>query len=149
MSETLDVRRCTEDDLVEVAALFERWQHEDAVWGLRAEPVERLRTRMGEFFLVARSEGRVVGFAVGKVDREPFCVFPAGESYLEIEDVYVAPEHRRRGVGAALVESLLKAAEAGGIPRFHLYSASRDWQRSMRFYERFGFRVWSFQMFKK
>jgi len=149
MSSGVEIRACTKDDLVEVAGLFQAWQDEESVWGLRAEPVERLRGRMGEFFLVARVDAKPAGFAIGKVDTERFCIFPEGSPYLEIEDVYVAPDFRNRGIGTALVESLLGAATAKGISRFHVYSASKHWKQSAKFYERFGFRVWAFQMFRK
>ncbi len=149
MAEDVEIRRCTEADLSDVAALFQAWQDEDSVWGLRAEPAERLRGRMGEFFFVARVGGRAAGFAVGKLDDEPFCIYPNGETYLEVEDVFVAADFRGRGVGTALMKSLIAAAESKGIPRFHLYSASKRWQHSAGFYERFGFQVWAFQMFRK
>lgn len=149
MTSAVEIRLCREEDLPEAAALFEAWQAEGSVWGLCAESAERLRERMGEFFFIARVDGKAAGFAIGKVDRECFCIFPAGESYLEIEDVYVAEGFRSRGVGTALMQALIASAESKGIPRFHLYSASRKWERSVKFYERFGFKVWAFQMFRK
>jgi len=149
MTEPIDIRLCGEGDLAEVAALFQAWQDEDAVWGLRAESVEQLRARLGPFFLVARVAGRAAGFAIGAVDDEPFCIYPNGERHLEIQDVFVARDFRSRGVGSALVSALMRAAEEQGIERFHLYSASRDWQRSVKFYERFGLKVWAFQMYKR
>jgi GNAT superfamily N-acetyltransferase len=36
--------------------------------------------------------------------------------------VFVAPGHRRRGVGAALVERVVQEARALGIPRLYLYT---------------------------
>ena len=36
--------------------------------------------------------------------------------------VFVAPEHRRRGVGAALVKRVVQDARALGIPRLYLYT---------------------------
>ena len=149
MPEEADIRVCAEEDLAEVAALYQRWQEEESVYGLRAEPAERLRQRMGDFFLVARADGKAVGFAIGSPGREPFCIFPDGRPYLEVEDVYVAPDFRGRGIGTALVKSLMDAATEKGISRFSLYSASRRYQEAVRFYERFGFEVWAIQMFKR
>ena len=149
MAANVEIRPCTQDDLAEVAALFERWEQEGAVWGLRAEPVERLRERLSEFFLVAREGGCVAGFAIAKLDTERFCIFPDGKPYIEIEDVYVAPEFRSKGVGTALLESLIAAGSAKRVAGFHIYSASKHPARSMTFYERFGFRTWAFQMFRK
>ena len=36
--------------------------------------------------------------------------------------VFVAPEHRRRGIGAALVERVVQEARALDIPRLYLYT---------------------------
>ncbi len=149
MAANVEIHLCAETDLVEVAALFEQWQSEESVWGLRAESAERLRKRMGEFFFVARAEGKTVGFAIGKLDTERFCIFPDGRPYVEIEDVFVAKGSRGRGVGTALMEALIAAGTAKGVAGFHLYSASRKWQHSVKFYERFGLQVWAFQMYKK
>jgi len=47
--------------------------------------------------------------------------------------VFVAPEHRRRGVGATLVERVIDDATALGVQRFHLYTPSTE-----HFYSRRG-----------
>jgi GNAT superfamily N-acetyltransferase len=39
-----------------------------------------------------------------------------------LSGVFVAPEHRRRGVGAALVERVVQEARALGKPRLYLYT---------------------------
>jgi GNAT superfamily N-acetyltransferase len=39
-----------------------------------------------------------------------------------LSGVFVAPEHRRRGVGAALVERVVHEARALAIPRLYLYT---------------------------
>ena len=44
-----------------------------------------------------------------------------------LSGVFVAPEHRRRGVGAALVERVVQEARALGKPRLYLLHA-RFWR---------------------
>ena len=39
-----------------------------------------------------------------------------------LSGVFVAPEHRRRGIGAALVERVVQEAQALGKPRLYLYT---------------------------
>src|SRR5712691_7502498 len=39
-----------------------------------------------------------------------------------LSGVFVAPEHRRRGIGAALVERVVQEARALGIPLLYLYT---------------------------
>jgi len=40
-----------------------------------------------------------------------------------LSGVFVAPEHRRRGVGAALIERVVQEARALGKPRLYLYTS--------------------------
>jgi GNAT superfamily N-acetyltransferase len=40
-----------------------------------------------------------------------------------LSGVFVAPEHRRRGIGAALVERVVQEARALGIPCLYLYTS--------------------------
>ena len=40
-----------------------------------------------------------------------------------LSGVFVAPEHRRRGIGAALVNRVVQEARVLGIPRLYLYTA--------------------------
>lgn len=47
--------------------------------------------------------------------------------------VYVSPEHRRHGIGAALVNRVVEEARALGIPRLYLYTPDKQ-----RFYSRLG-----------
>lgn len=53
----------------------------------------------------------LIGFALGRrVDRD----------VVEIDLVAVAPEHRREGVGRAVLEALMAAERAGGVTEFRL-----------------------------
>jgi N-acetylglutamate synthase-like GNAT family acetyltransferase len=74
---------------------------------------------------------------------------PAGSISLLAEDMdthpeltpwlaslYVAPEMRRRGIGAALVRRLVAEARPLGIPKFYLYTPSEE-----KFYAGLGWRT--------
>jgi len=60
---------------------------------------------------------------------------PTGAWYLD--GIGVAPEHQGRGVGGALMQPGLEAADRAHAPVFLLTNAPDN----LRFYERFGFRV--------
>ncbi len=69
-------------------------------WGARAEDAERLRRIIehATSAVVAEVDGRVVGFGRCLTD---------GVSNGYISMLVVDPEHRRRGIGRALVEALI------------------------------------------
>ena len=75
---------------------------------------------------VAEKGGVVVGFtALGTRDRVRF-----------MEHLYVAPEHQRRGIGAALIERAKERRPAG----FRLWVFQRN-TGARDFYEHHGFRL--------
>ncbi len=61
--------------------------------------------------LTARTEGHVVGVAVLAYR---LSVSAAGP-FASIEDLYVKPDARRRGVGRALLEAVGRSCAAGGV----------------------------------
>ena len=92
--------------------------------------------------------GYAPGIACARGERQwDYQVAAQGESYLAVAGLFVRPEHRRRGLGGALLERLLAAARERGLERHVLASGQRDWPALLRFYARHGFRPWFFTMF--
>ena len=83
--------------------------------------------------LVADRSGRLIGYAL---------YFPVYGSFrsrwrLHLEDLYVDPEARGAGVGAALLARLARLAEEGGY--YAVDWEVLDWNRpALDFYERLG-----------
>ena len=83
--------------------------------------------------VVAESEGRVVGFALFFTNFSTFLALPG----LYLEDLYVEPEQRGRGIGKALLEHLARIATSRGYGRFEW--SVLDWNAdAIGFYERMG-----------
>ncbi|RKU35247.1 hypothetical protein C6496_18360 [Candidatus Poribacteria bacterium] len=145
---TYSFRNATKDDLDEVAALYRDWVCEDVTRGLVADTVGALLCRLGPHFILATDKDeRVVGFAIAEVSSEHICVFPRGDNYLVLHDLYVTPDSRRQGIGSSLVTAILQSGRAKGIRRFTIYSANKHWQPTLDFYQEFGFEMWSFSLF--
>lgn len=111
---------------------------------------EQVEAALGPYLLVAEADDEVVGFISGSLHvNEGAVVIPAGESYLEIDNLYVSPEFRGQGIGSDLITQLLAQARQQGVAYAVLYSAARDIRGILRFYERHGFQSWYVQMFRK
>lgn len=83
--------------------------------------------------VIARVGGEPVGFALFFSTFSTFLAKPG----VYLEDVYVKPEHRRRGVGRALLLHLAKLTVARGCGR--LEWAALDWNEpAIRFYRGIG-----------
>jgi GNAT superfamily N-acetyltransferase len=83
--------------------------------------------------MVAELGGEVVGFALYFTNFSTFLAQPG----LYLEDLYVQPAHRGKGIGEALLNRLGRVAAERGYGRFEW--SVLDWNESaIRFYERMG-----------
>ncbi len=119
-------------DLVRQLARYER--SEDAVQATEEDFRHALFCSSPQVFaLVAEAKGEIVGIAVYFVSFSTW----TGRHGLYLEDLFVVPEHRSRGVGRALLRSLAARALGRGYAR--LEWAVLDWnQPAIDFYRSLG-----------
>jgi len=87
----------------------------------------------GAEVLIARSDGRPAGFALFFHNFSTF----VGRRGLYLEDLFVRPEFRRRGIGRRLLVELAAIAVARGCGRFEW--SVLDWnQPAIEFYKQLG-----------
>ena len=83
--------------------------------------------------LIGEWEGEPVAFAVYF---ENFSTF-TGRAGLYLEDLFVKPEYRERGIGKLMLKHLAKIAVDRGCPRFEWIAL--DWNEpAIKFYEGLG-----------
>lgn len=118
--------------LIRELAAFERLEHL-----VQATP-EKLRPQLfGERpaaeAMVAEVQGEVVAFALYFTNFSTFLAQPG----LYLEDLYVRPAQRGRGIGEAMLKRLAALAVERGCGRFEW--SVLDWNAdAIRFYERLG-----------
>jgi GNAT superfamily N-acetyltransferase len=87
------------------------------------------------FLLVAQDDGQVIGVAyVATIRSAEHCGLVAW-----LEELYVAPDHRGRGIGTALMTAVLERAREAGIVAVDL-EIDAGHARAASLYQRFGFR---------
>ncbi|HZO61319.1 MAG TPA: GNAT family N-acetyltransferase [Solirubrobacterales bacterium] len=108
-------------------ALIHRFLHDDSYWA-RGIPRDVLDRAIANSlcFGMYDDAGRQVGFARVVTDR-------AAIAYLA--DVFVVADHRGRGLGKWLIETVMAHSDLQGLRRFFLGTADAH-----SLYERFGFR---------
>lgn len=124
----MNIRDATEEDLAKIVAI-ERTGFADP-W-----PEEFFRGYLGEedmVFLVAE-DLEVVGFLVAVFEG-------GGQGFAHIHDLAVDPRHRRKYVGTALLEALIRRARERGASAVRLEVRMGN-EGARRFYERRGFRL--------
>ena len=141
----VSIRQCTSGDFPEVVGLYGRLftDYGDPV------PDEGLEARFGEYLLVAELDGEIVGFLCAEKQTIAFmkseigrAAFPDDEDYLELQELYVVPEHRGQEIGTQLVRTVLEKGRSNGLERSMVYSNMPDYVRTARFYERCGYKMW-------
>ncbi len=129
-------RRATGDDVAELARLLTAFNAEyDAEVAPLQVLEDRFRTMLGRPDFMALLAGTpAVGFAT--VSLRPSTYHEGGVALLE--DLYVTPERRNEGIGAALIGRLVAIAREGGWGRLEIQVDEPDVD-AMRFYARHGF----------
>ncbi|HYU63296.1 MAG TPA: GNAT family N-acetyltransferase [Verrucomicrobiae bacterium] len=119
-------------DLIRALSRYEKLEHE----------VTMTEEKLTDFLfgerhyaetLIAEDEGQPLGFALFFHNFSTFL----GQPGLYLEDLFVHPEHRSRGVGRALLHRLAQIAVDRGCGRMEW--AVLNWnQDAIRFYARLG-----------
>ncbi len=138
----------TEEILSELTEFSRDWENEHSTWGYRKngrEDIEGMRV------FLARENGRTIGYLFGKafVPKNMYSVIPREKTCFEIEELYVIPSERSRGVGRALFEFTENAVrdEAEYIT---LSTATKNWRAILNFYiTELGMEFWSARLFRK
>lgn len=88
------------------------------------------------YALVAEWDGKVVGLGLYFYNYSTFLTQPG----IYLEDLFVLPEYRRRGIGKALLQHLAQNAIAQGLKRFEW--SVLDWNEpAIAFYQNMGAQV--------
>ncbi len=102
-----------------------------------AEWFRRLSDTGQGVFLVAEEDGRIGGFAFGAIQEE-YKMYRLNR-YGMLHDLWVEPQHRRQGMGRALVEAALDRFRQAGVPQVRLDSAAGN-GAAQRLFASAGFR---------
>ncbi|MFQ5626028.1 MAG: GNAT family N-acetyltransferase [Methyloligellaceae bacterium] len=135
------IRACQQADMVRVSEIYARSVREETA-SFELEPpdlAEMSRRRKalldaGYPYLVAEIGGRVEGYAYAGAYR------PRPAYGLSVEStVYVEPGFQRGGIGRALMEQLIQAAEARGYRQMIAIIGDSSHVASIEFHKRLGF----------
>jgi ribosomal protein S18 acetylase RimI-like enzyme len=126
----LEVRPYRDTDEAAVVALWSRLFPETRQWNQPAAYIRRKLAVQRELFLVGAIEARAVATVLAGYDGARGWVY----------HLAVAPEHRRRGFGRAMMAAAEERLRALGCPKINL-QIMRTNAEVVRFYERIGYAV--------
>jgi mycothiol synthase len=116
-------------------------------WGFTGFPLEDFRHWIGEphfrpeLWLLAEEEasGAVIGLGLNKID--PDWISQTGRQEGYVNTLGVVREHRKQGLGTALLAHSLHTLRRAGMEAAHLHADAANPTGAMRLYERLGFQV--------
>jgi ribosomal protein S18 acetylase RimI-like enzyme len=139
------IRKLTPTDLPELAALYQELMDEPTDGAAMAATFEWMAANPDYLTLVAQLDGAVVGSLMGIVCRE---LVGRCRPFMVIENVIVAPDRRRIGVGRALMTEIEHLARERGCSIIEFCSSSHR-KEAHRFYESLGYSLDVVQGFRK
>lgn len=136
----------------DVIKLQDKWAKENITYGYCADSYDEIVNYDTEYFYVAIDSGQVVGYVTAEVcvnnDNGYMNVFPKGEKYLRVNDLYVSADYRSKHIGEKLLTIVEEKAMGNGIQHFYISSATKDAEAVRRFYQRNGYQIWTTVFFK-
>lgn len=138
----------SEELIRELIRLSEEWEAEGSCWAYRRNRRSDLE---GRRFFVAESEGRILGYLFGLFEKaeKMRSIMPDGTGYFEVEELYVSPALRSRGIGGGLFR-LAEETLRSETEYLLLSTATKNWRSILHFYvEEMGMDFWSARLFKK
>lgn len=138
---SLTIRASRDDDVAAIAAIYAHHvRHGTGSFELEAPSVDEMQRRRGDVvgkglpWLVAESDGRVVGYAYANHFRPR----PAYRFTLE-DSIYVHPEAAGRGIGRLLLAELLARCETLGARQMLAVIGDSANEGSIRLHRALGF----------
>ena len=124
----MEIRPYRDDDLEEVVGLWRRAFPNAPPHNDPSRVIERKLKVQRELFVVAVDDGHIVGTAMGGFDGHRGWVYSVG----------VSPDHRRRGIGSALMRRVERDLAAIGCPKLNLQVRGTN-SEAVGFYESLGY----------
>ena len=136
-----------EEVLEELIRLSADWEAENSCHGYRKNTRADIE---GNRIFLAEEGGETVGYLFGHGEKteKDSSIMPAGTPVFEVEELYVKPAHRNKGIGRRLF-----AFAEGALPEdtefVMLSTATKNWKSILHFYlEELDMEFWSARLYK-
>ena len=142
------IHEAKQSDIKRLLELSLMWEKEDSCYGYRANMEDDLRDR----YILAAYDDELIAYIFGKeeIQDKQTSVIDKNMHYFEIEEIYVHPSYRSRGIGKQLMESLEKELKKKGLEMMMLSTATKNWKAIMHFYiDEIEMTFWSARLYKR
>lgn len=132
----------------EMIALSKLWEDEDISYGYHANERSDIE---GNRIFAAFDSGKMIGYIFGKsrITDNLSSIIPKNEEFFEVEELYVHPQYRSKGVGRKLF-TFAEEAVKGSYRYISLGTSTKNYRAILHFYiDEVGMDFHSARLFKK
>lgn len=148
--ETVKLREWKQEDLKQIANLWLRLATHvnpmDGFYQISPDAEEKYERYLHRVFgdrnyvvFVADSEEGLVGFAMGRINKNPSVVVPETVGY--IENIFIKEGRQQSGIGAALCSQLIEWFRKKGVGHVELFYQIEN-RGAAAFWKKMGFKTW-------
>jgi len=139
----------TDEVLAELIACSERWEQENSCHGYRKNTVEDIK---GNRIFLAIDDEETVGYLFGYMDKgeRKNSIHEKDEPFFEVEELYVKPELRSKGIGKQLFLHMEEVLKQEKVELILLSTATKNYKAILHFYlDELGMEFWNARLFKR
>ena len=138
----------TDDVLRTLIAFSGNWEKENSCHGYRKNEISDIEPNR---IFIAVCGNKTVGYLFGNIRtaEKTTSVMKEGTAYFEVEELYVQPAFRNKGIGRKLF-GFAETAVAGQADFIMLSTATKNWKAILHFYiDELGMEFWNARLFKR
>ena len=139
----------TDNILSELIARSEAWEQENSCHGSRQNTEEDIK---GNRIFLALEDEQMVGYLFGYMDKgeRKNAIHEKDEPFFEVEELYVKPELRSRGIGKQLFQYMEDKMKEEKVELILLSTATKNYKAILHFYlDEQGMEFWNARLFKR
>lgn len=120
-----------EKEITDLIKLSKMWEEEDCTFGL----IGNTKDDIHEPLYVAYDDDKLIGYIMGKyfIEDEKRSYVEIGDKCFEVEELYVIPNYRSRGIGRNLF-SLIEKEVKENVKYIVLATSTKDYKKTLKFY---------------